>query len=114
MRPEAPEPKKSNFRVEIIGTQVIHAGDKVKISVDFDSELDTREFGFGLDIAGKWETEWSNDGKRVTLTVDYYSFPAGSSANVIIFRLKDTDGNIIPGPKLITLDNSEELMKFQD
>lgn len=104
-RPDAPEPKETNFKARIIGTEVERDNDKVNIILRFDSELDTREFGFGLDIADKWETKWSDDGKQVILTVDYDKFPAGSKANLIIFRLKDTDGNIIPGPQYVTLEH---------
>jgi len=107
-RPVAPLPRETNFKTEIARTKVERAGEKTKIIIEFDSELDTREFGFGFDITDKWDTVWSDDGKQVTFTVDYGRFPLGAAASLIIFRLKDTDGNMIPGPKFITLSYSDE------
>lgn len=108
IRPEAPQPKHTEFDTKIVGTKVERVNEKTNIIIEFDSELDTREFGFGFDITDKWETVWSEDGKQVTLSVDYDKFPIGSNANLIIFRLMDIDGNMIAGPEYISLSYSDE------
>ena len=102
-RPDAPAPKATAFSAKIVNSRVQHVGSKTNVVIDFDSELDTREFGFGIDVTNSWNTAWSADKKQVTLSIDYNKFPEGSSANVIIFRLKDTDGNMIPGPIYLPL-----------
>ncbi|WP_168735883.1 S-layer homology domain-containing protein [Cohnella fermenti] len=102
-RPEAPAPKATAFNAQIVGTKVQSNGDKTDVIIEFDTALDTREFGFGFDVADKWDTTWSDDGKQVTLALDKDKFPAGTDANLIIFRLKDTDGNMIPGPLSLSL-----------
>lgn len=105
-RQDAPAPKTTSFDTKITGTKVQRAGDKTQVVIDFDSELDTREFGFGVDAADSWDTSWSDDKKRVTLSFNYTDIPEGSDVNVIIFRLKDTEGNMIPGPKYLSLHHN--------
>ncbi len=102
-RPDAPAPKATAFDTKIVSTEVQHVGDKTNVVINFDSELDTREFGFGVDVASSWGTTWSEDKKQVTLSIDYDKFPEGSDADIIIFHLKDTDGNMIPGPIYLPL-----------
>lgn len=109
-RPEGPAPKATNFNTNIVSTVVEHVYDQANMTITFDEELDTREFGFGLDVADEWETTWSDDGKQVTLSVDYDKFPVNSNANLIIFRLKDTEGNIIPGPMYLTLSYPDDVL----
>lgn len=106
-RPTSPGPKPTDFDTIITGTGVQRAGDKTKIIIGFNEELDSREFGFGIDVTSKWETSWSADKKQVTLTMDYDEFPAGSKADVVIFRLKDTEGNMIPGPIYLSLSHAK-------
>ncbi|NMA74066.1 MAG: S-layer homology domain-containing protein [Bacteroidales bacterium] len=107
-RPDAPEPKATDFDAKIIGTKVERDGNKTNINIYFDSELDTREFGFGFDITDQWETLWSEDNKQVTLSIDYDKFPIGTIANLIIFRLKDVAGNMIPGPEYLSFSYPDE------
>jgi hypothetical protein len=102
-RPNAPAPKATAFDTKIVSARVYHIGDKTNVDINFDSELDTREFGFGADVASSWGTTWSDSKKQVTLSFDYSKFTEGSNANIIIFRLKDTDGNMIPGPIYLSL-----------
>lgn len=102
-RPDAPAPKPTAFDTEITRTMVQRAGDKTQVVIDFNEALDSREFGFGVNVTDQWETVWSEDKKRVTLSFDYDHFPEGSNASIIIFRLKDTEGNVIPGPEYLTL-----------
>ncbi|CAM3905093.1 S-layer-like y domain-containing protein [Cohnella lubricantis] len=102
-RPDAPAPTATAFDTEIVGTKVERSGGKTNVVISFDEELDTREFGFGLDVADHWDTTWSADKKQVTLSVDYDEFPRGASADLIIFRLKDAEGNLIPGPIYLPL-----------
>lgn len=105
-RPDAPAPKPTAFDTEITSANVQRAGDKTQVVINFSEELDTREFGFGVNIADRWETVWSNDKKRVTLTFNYDEFPEGANANVMIFRLKDAEGNLIPGPIDLSLHHN--------
>jgi hypothetical protein len=109
-RPEAPEPKPTDFDTNIINDFVEKVDDKLIITIEFDEELDTREFGFGLDFADQWETTWSDDGKQVKLSVDYDMVDVNTPANLIIFRLKDTEGNIIPGPQYLTLTYPDDVI----
>lgn len=109
-RPAAPAPKATAFDTKIVSKVVQHVGDKANVVINFDSELDTREFGFGFDVTDKWDTVWSEDKKTVTLSMDYSKFPVGSKADLIIFRLKDTEGNLIPGPIYLPLTYPDEVM----
>lgn len=102
-RQDAPAPKVTAFDTKIVSTKVGRSGEKTNVVITFDSELDTREFGFGIDTADKWDTSWSADKKQVTLSMDYNKFPENSNADIIIFRLKDAEGNIIPGPIYLPL-----------
>lgn len=110
VRPSGPTPKPTNFSAGIDHTVVERAGNKVNVTIAFDQALDTREFGFGLDVADKWETTWSEDGKQVTLSFGYDSLPVSPAANLIIFRLKDTEGNMIPGPIYLSLSYPDEML----
>jgi len=105
-RPTAPVPTATGFDTSITSTSIQRTGDKTNIIICFNEELDSREFGFGTNITDKWETVWSEDKKQVALTMDYSEFPEGTYADVIIFRLKDTDGNMIPGPIYLTLSHT--------
>jgi hypothetical protein len=74
-------------------------GDRTDVMVDFSNPLDRRQFGFGLDVAGKWKTTWNDAGTQATLSVANVDLAAKSaSGNLIVFRLMDTSGNLIGGP----------------
>lgn len=102
-RPDAPAPKATAFNAEIVETNVEIIGDRTNVIIDFDTELDPREYGFGIDVANDWETSWSDDNKQITLSIDRDKFPEGASANIILFHLKDTNGNMIRGPQYLTI-----------
>lgn len=109
-RPEAPLPKATNFDSGIKSTRIEYADNKTNVIIDFDSDLDTREYGFGFDVTDNWDTTWSEDKKQVTLSIDYAQFPVEATANLIIFRLKDAEGNMIPGPKYLTLSHPNNIL----
>ena len=50
-----------------------------------------------MDIAEAWETAWNADGTQMTLTVPADALNGQHTVNLIIFRLMDTDGNLIGG-----------------
>ncbi|WP_274653907.1 hypothetical protein [Paenibacillus humicola] len=102
-RPIAPAPKPTAFDTKIVSTAVQHKGNKTNVILTFSNPLDKHEFGFGFNVTDKWDTTWSPDGKQVTLSMDYTKFRENSYANLIIFRLKDTKGNLIPGPITLSL-----------
>jgi len=103
-RPAAPGPKPSAFaaKIEAAAERAADTG-KIHVTIRFDQPLDIREFGFGLDIAGSWETAWSSDGRRVTLIAEPDPRHEVSSGSLIIFRLKDEAGNMLPRPVVIPL-----------
>lgn len=102
-RPLAPTATNSGFKAEIAAPKVSRIGDKTRIELTLQAEMDRREFGFGLDIADDWQTHWSEDGRRVMLDVDYEQFPEGASAELIVFRLQTKEGQLIAGPVRLSL-----------
>lgn len=49
-------------------------------------------------------TAWNADGTQMTLTVPADALNGQHTVNLIIFRLMDTDGNLIGGPVELHLD----------
>lgn len=103
VRPDRPSPKPTAYHAAVVGTKVQRIGGKTEVVIAFDTEMDTREFGIGLNIGGSWETSWSADRKQMTLTFDYAVFPAGTTTDAIIFRLMDAERSLIPGPVRLPL-----------
>jgi LPXTG-motif cell wall-anchored protein len=97
-RPDAPTPKTTNFKAEVIGVKAVKNGDKTDVVISFSEPLDKGQFGFGLNIAEKWETIWNEEGTQVTLSVSNSDVNVNASAELIIFRLMDKAGNLIGGP----------------
>jgi hypothetical protein len=95
----APTPKATNFKAEVTGVNAVINGDKTDVVINFSEPLNKGEFGFGLNVAEKWETIWNEAGTQVTLSVANGELAADSViGDLIIFRLKDTAGNLIGGP----------------
>ncbi|MEE0323231.1 MAG: hypothetical protein UDR59_03090, partial [Christensenellales bacterium] len=74
------------------------------ITLTFSEALRTGEYAVGMDIAEAWETAWNADGTQMTLTVPADALNGQHTVNLIIFRLMDTDGNLIGGPVELHLD----------
>ena len=74
------------------------------ITLTFSEALRTGEYAIGMDIAEAWETAWNADGTQMTLTVPADALNGQHTVNLIIFRLMDTDGNLIGGPVELHLD----------
>ena len=55
-------------------------------------------------IAEAWETAWNADGTQMTLTVPAAALNGQHTVNLIIFRLMDTEGNLIGVPVELHLD----------
>lgn len=104
-RPIRPPSIHSSFsaRVDEVSIERTPGEGRLAITLQFDQALDVREFGFGLDIATRWETIWSPDGKKVQLFIDREPDREWSDGTLIIFRLKDQAGHLIPGPLKIPL-----------
>ena len=75
-----------------------------QITLTFSEALRTGEYAIGMDIAEAWETAWNADGTQMTLTVPADALNGQHTVNLIIFRLMDTDGNLIGGPVELHLD----------
>jgi hypothetical protein len=98
-RPDAPEPKTTNFKAEVTSVNAVINGDKTDVVINFSEPMDKSQFGFGLNITQKWETIWAEDGTQVRLSVANSDLTGNSTkGELIIFRLMDTSGNLIGGP----------------
>lgn len=98
-RPDAPAQKTTNFKAQVTDVKSVRNGGKTDVVISFSEALDKGQFGFGLNIAEKWETIWNEAGTQVTLSVaDSDLNTSTSTGDLIIFRLMDKAGNIIGGP----------------
>ena len=101
VRPEAPPPKPGDFKVEVEKAEFVRDSDSAAVVITFSDALDVREFGIGMDQPA-WTTSWDKDGRSLKLTLDDPD-PKADRINVILFRLKDLEGNLLPGPKVLTV-----------
>jgi len=98
-RPDAPAPKTTNFKAEVTSVKSVINGDKTDVVINFSEPLNKGEFGFGLNAAKKWETNWNENGTQVTLSIANGDLTTDTTTGgLIIFRLKDAEGNLIGGP----------------
>lgn len=105
VRPIAPAKTVTDFDTSITSITGVSSDSGRKIIITFSEPLNQGEFGFGLDIASKWTTTWTPDGKQVIIKIDKNDVTKDvSEANLIIFRLMDLDGNLISGPIERTVD----------
>lgn len=96
-RPEAPEKTVTAFDATVSGEAAL-SDTALTITLTFSEALRTGEYAVGMDIAEAWETAWNADGTQMTLTVPADALNGQHTVNLIIFRLMDTDGNLIGGP----------------
>lgn len=109
-RPEAPEPVATDFKATITGLKAVAEGDKTNVVVNFSEPLRKGEYGFGLNIAEKWDTSWNDDGTQVILSVKNEDLVAGvTTGSLIVFRLMDIEGNLIGGPIEKTFELPEQV-----
>ncbi len=105
VRPEAPAKTPTNFDTQITDVRAKLNGENTDIIIGFDEPLNKGEYGFGLDVADTWNTTWNAEGTEVRLSVKSTDIAANvEDANLIIFRLMDTEGNLIGGPIEKTVD----------
>ena len=102
-RPEAPEKTVTAFDTTVSGEAAL-SDTALTITLTFSEALRTGEYAVGMDIAEAWETAWNADGTQMTLTVPADALNGQHTVNLIIFRLMDTDGNLISGPVELHLD----------
>lgn len=102
-RPEAPEKTVTAFDATVSGEAAL-SDTALTITLTFSEALRTGEYAVGMDIAEAWETAWNADGTQMTLTVPANALNGQHTVNLIIFRLMDTDGNLIGGPVELHLD----------
>ncbi|MGI6571678.1 MAG: hypothetical protein ACOX27_11760 [Caldicoprobacterales bacterium] len=67
-----------------------------KLDIYFSEEMDPNNFGIGFDFSDDFSIEWADDNKSVTITFENITKSIEGSA--YIMRLKDAQGNMIPGP----------------
>ncbi len=70
------------------------------ILLRFSAPVNPRDFGIGFEDISSWRLEWAEDASclKVVLNEDLH---AGRRA--VIFRLTDTDGNMLPSPVVLFL-----------
>ena len=64
------------------------------LKITFSAPVNPKEFGFGCDFAKAFDLAWADDNTAVTVTFDQ-ALAAGEEGHVVIFRLRDVDGNMI-------------------
>ena len=102
VRPDAPPPKPSDFKVEIEKAEFVPDAKSPAIVITFSDALDVREFGIGMDQPA-WTTSWDEEGRRLKLTLEHPVVDT-DKVHIILFRLMDPEGHLIPGPKYLTVD----------
>jgi len=101
IRPDAPAPKPSDFKANIEKVEFVRDSKSSAIVISFDEPLDVREFGIGMDVE-EWTTSWDDEGKKLQLTLGARN-PEADKIHMILFRLKDLKGNLLPGPKVLSV-----------
>jgi len=102
VRPDAPQPKPSDFKVGIEKAEFVRDSGSAAIVITFDDALDTREFGIGMDQPA-WTTTWDEEGRQLKLALENPD-PNADEIHLILFRLKDLEGHLLPGPKYLTVE----------
>ncbi len=100
IRPEAPEAVPSAFKAEITGFTADRAEDHTVLTVEFSEPLRKGEYAIGTDAARTFDVAWNEEGTAISLTMDGQV----GTANVIIFRLMDAEGNLLGGPIELSFD----------
>lgn len=63
-------------------------------TVSFSEPVNRNEFGIAMDFAQDWTLAWDEAAQSVTMTVSD-GLAAGQTGNVVIFRLRDMENNMI-------------------
>jgi len=63
-------------------------------TVSFSEPVNRNEFGIAMDFAQDWTLAWDEAAQSVTVTVSD-GLAAGQTGNVVIFRLRDMENNMI-------------------
>ena len=96
----------TNFRTDIAfslsGNDV--SKDTNQLIISFSTPVNRNEFGIGFDFTDNWTLNWAEDNQSVTVDFDNSRLDWGMTCNIIIFRLRDMDKNMIGTPDQ---DNSE-------
>ncbi len=82
------------FKAEItFGTDDLTAESK-SFAISFSEPVNANEFGIAMDFAENWTLDWAEDKTAVTVNFDG-ALASGQTGNVIIFRLRDAENNMI-------------------
>ena len=90
----------TNFRTAITFSL---AGDEVSkdvnnLTINFSTPVNRNEFGIGFDFTDNWTLDWAEDNQSVTVNFDNSRLESGKTCNIIIFRLRDMNRNMIGTP----------------
>lgn len=107
-RPEGPEAWTTDFDAEILESSAEIVDGMLVITLKFSEALNVGEYAFGMDIASRWDTSWNEAGDTLSIAVRPADVADGAqTANLILFRLMDLDGNLISGPMELSLELPE-------
>ena len=97
-RPAAPAPWKTDFDAELTSAESECTPEGVSIRLRFSEPLDKGEFALGFDALRAWESAWNEAGDELTVKAAKENVKDAAETNLILFRLMDTDGNLIAHP----------------
>ena len=108
-RPEAPAPKETNFKAAVLETVAEQNGDNTEIKIIFSEPLNKGQYGVGINVASKFTTSWNEDGTMMILTIANSDLTSdANTADILIFRLFDKEGNQLGGPIEASVNLSTE------
>jgi len=90
----------TNFRTAITCSLSGNEVDKDvnEFTLNFSTPVNKNELGIGFDFTDDWTLNWAEDNKSVTVKFDNSKLDWGKTCNIIIFRLRDMDKNMIGTP----------------
>ena len=84
----------TNFRTAITCSLT----DVNKLTINFSTPVNRNELGIGFSFINDWTLNWADDNKSVTVNFDDSKVDWGKACNIIIFRLRDMNKNMIGTP----------------
>ena len=73
---------------------ISRASARKSFAISFSEPVNANEFGIAMDFAENWTLDWAEDKTAVTVNFDG-ALASGQTGNVIIFRLRDAENNMI-------------------
>lgn len=68
--------------------------DSRSFTITFSAPVNPREFGIGSNVLTDWTLNWADDNQAVTVAFDQ-PLTEGQAVQIVLFRLRDMDGNMI-------------------